>query len=315
MGAITQTDMREYVTETVSLSREKLDRARNQVNYLRDRLADHLDENPEFALVKMLHSGSAAKGTALSTLNDLDVGVYLRPESVSDYELQNVLRYVHDLLVDVYHQMKPYQFSVGRHAVRVSFKTSGLDVDVVPVIPNGESNDRGVIPNAETGGWVETSIPLHLKFIRKRKDQHSNFADLVRLTKWWRNEHELKFKSFLIELIWAYVLDEAIVDSDDLQEALLGFFAYIVRSGLKEPIVFNDYYATSEADLDGEEVQIFGPVNPENNVGEGVGPLRRQALVNAADEALDTASAAMSAHTRGRGQEYYQRLFGVSFRV
>lgn len=315
MGVVTQTDMLDYLENTVNLRREKLNRYRAQVNYLRDRLAAYVDENPEFALVKMLHSGSSAKGTALSNLNDLDVAVYLRPETVSDHELSSVLEYVRNLLVKAYHQMDASQFVVGRHAVHVSFKTSGLDVDVVPVIPNGKADDRGDIPNAETGKWVETSIPLHLQFIRGRKKVHRFFPELVRLTKWWRNEHDLKFKSFLIELIWAHILDRGLVDAGDLQDGLAGFFGYVVRSGLQEPIVFDDYYPASAVDLNGASVQVLDPVNPENNVAGRIDNWRRQAFTNSADEALDLVSAAASAHTKAAANEYYRRLFGVSFRV
>jgi hypothetical protein len=36
------------------------------------------DEVPDYGFVKSLHSGSLAKGTALKTLNDMDVAVYVK---------------------------------------------------------------------------------------------------------------------------------------------------------------------------------------------------------------------------------------------
>lgn len=39
------------------------------------RLEKKIEEDPDYALVKMLHAGSVAKGTALKTVNDLDVAV------------------------------------------------------------------------------------------------------------------------------------------------------------------------------------------------------------------------------------------------
>ena len=45
--------------------------------------------------------------------------------------------------------------------------------------------------------------------IRDRKNQDRNFRTLVRLVKKWRNYAEIEaLKSFLIELIMAYILDE-----------------------------------------------------------------------------------------------------------
>ncbi|MEM5604239.1 nucleotidyltransferase [Bacillus cereus] len=121
--------------------------------------------------MKMLHSGSVRKGTAISTLNDMDVALYVTSAQVGNYKEEEVLQYVRDGLVKIYtrYNMKEEQFSIGHHCVKVSFKGSGLDVDVVPVIPNGEPNDLGHLITQDTGDKVLTSIPLHLEFIRKRK--------------------------------------------------------------------------------------------------------------------------------------------------
>ncbi|MCZ7538030.1 MAG: nucleotidyltransferase domain-containing protein, partial [Acidimicrobiia bacterium] len=51
---------------------------RDQVNRLRTSLEKKIAEDPDYALVKMLHAGSVAKGTALKTVNDLDVAVYVK---------------------------------------------------------------------------------------------------------------------------------------------------------------------------------------------------------------------------------------------
>ena len=44
---------------------------------MRERLESYLGEHPEFSLKKMLLSGSLAKGTALRSLNDIDVACYV----------------------------------------------------------------------------------------------------------------------------------------------------------------------------------------------------------------------------------------------
>ncbi|MGW0103556.1 hypothetical protein, partial [Nocardia sp. NPDC003354] len=60
------------------------DSRRQQVNTLRDKLTSHIAENPGFSLVKMLHAGSVAKGTALRTVNDFDVAVYVRNDEAPE---------------------------------------------------------------------------------------------------------------------------------------------------------------------------------------------------------------------------------------
>lgn len=309
----TDQNLREFLVNVVNLEPDRLARYRDQVRYLREQLTKHVNANPEFGLHKMLHSGSAKKGTAISTLNDMDVAVYLRQGSIQDHELPSVLDYVRDLLIKVYPQMESSQFSVGRHAVMVTFKSTGLCVDVVPVIPNGKPDDRGDLATARTTDWVETSIPLHLKFIKTRRDRHQNFRELVRLTKWWRESQEIRFKSFMIELLWAHVLDTAATTGDDLGEALLAFFGYVIRSELREPVSFRDYY-TSPAECN-DPVKVFDPVNPDNNVASGLDGIRRAALVRACQEAFENLASAQTAHTTGGAREYYQRVFGPRYKV
>ncbi|MGD6869354.1 hypothetical protein ACQCV6_24645 [Bacillus cereus] len=74
----------------------------------------------------MLHSGSVRKGTAISTLNDMDVAVYVKPDKVENYDESQVLNYVHDGLVKVYkkHNMTEDHFRIGQYCVKVSFKDS-----------------------------------------------------------------------------------------------------------------------------------------------------------------------------------------------
>ena len=62
-------------------------------------------------------------------------------------------------------------------------------------------------------GGIETSIPLHLEFAKKRKQaQPNHFAQVVRLVKFWarrmKQERDgFRFKSFMVELILARLSD------------------------------------------------------------------------------------------------------------
>ncbi|WP_280328846.1 hypothetical protein [Nocardia wallacei] len=80
VSKITHGDLVAFADRVVNLSHEEAVDRRKQVNTLRERLTKHIDANPGFALVKMLHAGSVAKGTALLTTNDFDVAVYVRQD-------------------------------------------------------------------------------------------------------------------------------------------------------------------------------------------------------------------------------------------
>lgn len=310
----TNQDLKKFIENKVNVDSEKVKKYRKQVNNLRDNLTDYIKENPDFGLVKMLHSGSVRKGTAISTLNDMDVAVYVKPHKVANYTEEQVLSYIKDGLVKVYkrHNMTEDQFSLGKHCLKVSFKGSGLDVDVVPVIPTGEPNDMGHLIAQDTGERVLTSIPLHLSFIQARKASNPNYATMVRVTKWWRNKNEFKMKSFLIEMIWAHIADKEGI-SDDIVTALQQFFRYIVNTEMKDPIIFEDNYKKSEVSIVEGQANIFDPVNPNNNLGYSLDNIKLERVIDEADEALGFLSLAIQASTKNVAEASLKRIFGTSF--
>src|SRR4051812_45451485 len=167
--------------------------------------------------------------------------------------------------------LKDDQVHPEAHCVRLEYRGSGLNVDVVPVFYEGEADDVGYLITTDTGDRVKTSVKLHREFIKERKDaQLNDFAQVVRLVKWWIRQLKLRdddfrFKSFMAELICAHLADAGL-DMSDYPEALERFFAYIVRSELKERIAFTDYYAVTELPkTSSAEMEIFDPVNAENN--------------------------------------------------
>ena len=195
---------------------------------LRERLEKEIAADPSYGLVKMRHAGSVAKGTALAGVNDLDTAVYVKAAEVPSGGDAQLVPWLAERLYEANTNMARDQFVEELHCVRVNFKGSGLDVDVVPVLYEGEPEDRGYLVRKHTGDRVLTSITLHLKFIRDRKTKYGpEFAELIRITTWWkrvvaRNDEDFKFKSFLIELLWAHLADGGL----DLVRRLRAMDAY-----------------------------------------------------------------------------------------
>ena len=310
-----------FANDKVNLKEDFVKKYREQVNNLREGLESYIVEHPDYDLVKMLHSGSVAKGTALKTLDDMDVAVYLKQSSeINDEDLLNWLI---GRLKEVYPKLKPEQFSCppGSHCVTVLFKGSGLKVDVVPVIYEGDSEDYGYLLTKDTGNRVLTNIPYHLEFIRKRKENNpQHFSQVVRFLKWWVREQKIKdssfsCKSFMIELLCAHLVDNGL-DISDYPRALQKIFAYIHQSGLKERVSFDDYYNKSALPTSTEDViEFFDPVNPVNNVASKYSDEDRLKIVNAARDAVDALAEAHFATTQSRAVEMYQVVFGQSFQI
>lgn len=318
--SVEHSNVASFADSKVNLKREDVKAFRDQVNRLRDRLADYIAEHPDYDLVKMLHSGSVMKGTALKTVNDMDVAVYIRPSEHTAGE-RRLLPWLRDRLQEVYPTMRPEQLTIQHHCVTVSFAGSGLDVDVVPVIADSNGYGDGYLIVKDTGERVRTSIAKHLEFIRLRKaTQPGHFSQVVRLLKWWARQRKLeddafRLKSFLVELVCAKLADDGL-DCSDYSIALERIFAYIVSSALKTRIAFTDNYNASALPAKSSApIEIFDPVNPANNVAARYTEAERSKIVDAAADALDALTEARYATTQGRSVAMWQVVFGPSFRV
>jgi len=314
MSEITHDDIVRFVNERVNLPKGTADEHRGQVNKLRERLEAKIAEDSAFDLIKMLHAGSVAKGTALRTVNDLDVAVYVETGEAPT-EDGELIPWMAERLAEANPNMSPDQFEAQTHCVTINFRGSGLNVDVVPVLYEGAEDDRGWLVRKYTGERVLTSIPLHLEFIRTRKRRYGDdYKQLIRVVKWWKRQQDLRFKSFMIELLWAH-LAAAGTPLVDYPIALEGFFTYIVKSGLKERVFFTDYYsAVSLPASTTGVIEIFDPVNPGNNIAKNYAEADRQAIVTAAHEALDAIGEATYAITKAEAVECWQDILGKGFR-
>lgn len=313
---ITNSDIKAYAAKRINLKADEVTAGRDRVRFLRERLEKHIDDNKGFSLQKMLHAGSVAKGTGLSDLNDMDVAVYVSSESVGNHDL---VLWMTDRLREAYgNTIAADAVQAGTNCPTITF-ASGFSVDVVPVLDEGDGDGKGYLVSKWTGERLLTSIPLHLEFIRARKKQHSDLAQIVRYVKWWIRKHKradpnFKFKSFMAELLVAHLADGG-TDLTDHIEALTAFFEYIVDTRLTERVAFSDYYPASDLPAStGSAIEVFDPVNPDNNVAVHYSTADRVVIVNAAEEALDAITEASFATTKTQAVACWQIVLGTTFK-
>ncbi|MCW2395734.1 MULTISPECIES: CBASS oligonucleotide cyclase [unclassified Sphingobium] len=308
-----------FAQDKVNLPKDWADTYRAQARGLRERLERYLDEHPDFSLKRMQLSGSLAKGTALKTLNDIDVACYVSGAN-APHEISALLDYIAERLRKAYPNFSADQVKPQTYSVTVSFKGSGLDVDVVPILYDGDPQWYGNLVSQEDGSFLKTSIPLHLNFCKKRKQaQEKHFAQVVRLVKYWARRmkaenSDFRFKSFMVELILAKLCDDGL-DFSDYPDALQHFFTYVARTRMREKIVFTDCYAASKVGTFTESVQIIDPVNEVNNVSRLYTGANADLIVDAALEAGDAIDSALYAPTKQETVRYWQKVFGPSFQV
>ena len=312
-------DIASFAQDRVNLPRDKASEYRAQARRLREKLDGYLSENPDFTLKKMLLSGSIAKGTALRSLNDIDLACYISGAD-TPHDVAELLDYLAERLRKAFPNFSPDLVAPQTYSVTVSFRGTGLDVDVVPILYDGDPQWYGRLVSQDNGSFLETSIPLHLEFIGKRKQaQDQHFAQVVRLVKFWA--HRLKdeqpgfrFKSFMIEMILSHLCDKGL-DFSDYPEALQHFFTYVARTDMREKIIFTDYYRPSAVGQFSAPVQVIDPVNAKNNVANLYTATQADAIVEAALDAGDAIDAALAAPTKQETVYYWRKVFGPSFQV
>lgn len=311
-------DILKFAEERVNLPKDKADEYRAQANRLGDRLHGYLAEHPDFSLKRLMVAGSLAKGTALNSLNDIDMAVYISG-SEAPRDIRDLLSYLAEKLRKAFPNLKPEQVQPQTYSVTVSFIGTGLNVDVVPILYYGDKSWKGNLVSQDDGSFLETSIPMHLDFSKKRKSAHPrHYAQVVRLVKFWarrmKQEQEgFRFKSFMIELILAHLADQG-VDFSDYPEALQHFFTYLARTNLKELIVFEDNYSASSVPALSHPVKIIDPVNSANNVAKLYTSSNASLISEAALDAGDAIDAALAATTKELTVYYWQKVFGPSFK-
>ena len=312
-------DIAKFAQDSVNLPKDKSTEYRAQARRLREKLDKYLSENPNVTLKKILLSGSLAKGTALRSINDIDMACYISGAD-TPRDVTALLNYLIERLREAFPNFSQDQVTTQTYSVTVSFRGTGLDVDVVPILYDGDPQWRGKLVSQDDGSFLETSIPLHLEFINKRKmAQEPHFAQVVRLIKFWahgvkKEQPNFRFKSFMIEMILSHLCDQGL-DLSDYPEALQHFFTYVASTGMREKIVFTDYYLASAVEQFSDPVQVIDPVNPKNNVASLYTTAHADSIVDAALDAGDAIDAALAAPTKQKTVYYWQKVFGHSFQV
>lgn len=318
MAHIQHTHLASFGEGKVNLKKAEVDRQRAEVNDLRDRIEQEIKDSPGYGLVKALHAGSVAKGTALSRGGDRDLAVYVRAENAPG-DTPGLVVWVRDRVASACTGMEGVTVAANTNCVEVVLPSS-LKVDVVPVLYEDEPNDIGYLIRKHSGRRLKTSVRQHLDFIRDRKQKYPNLAQLIRFTKWWAHEvrdrnPDFKCKSFMLELIWIHLADKGRVDMDDYVLALEGFFAFVAHGGFNEQIAFTDFLPFSQLpDRGRKPIQVLDPVNFDNNVAERYKEVDRTALEEAAAKAYDTISTAHYEPVPDDAEALWQAIMGRTFR-
>jgi hypothetical protein len=312
---LTDAQINAFVSKVLHLGPGKRKEYIAQVDFLIERLRKKINSDSSFHVKGFKKTGSLVKGTVLKPRGDdgvdADIAVFLDLSEAEKADIDKLHEIILDLLIAVYPTKKREDFQVQPRTLGLHFRESGLDVDLVPVIPIAGEPGFGWQPSSQGGDPVKTNIQAQLDFIESRKTADLRFKTIVRLLKKWRNVQELdKLRSFVIELIVAHLYDQDGVVSS-LESGLKRFFLYVAQSGLEEPIIFPENGTVTE--FPSEPVVILDPVNSENNVTMRLTEAERAEIAGAAESAWSTIEAASWKETKGDTLDLWKEVMGRSF--
>lgn len=313
---LTDSQMNYFVNNRLKLPKGKRAEYLAQVDHLIESFTAAANGDKVIDIKKFLKTGSLRKGTVLRPKGDFgvdaDVAVFLNTNGASQYDLANLNARIRKLLIKIYPTKKPEDFTIQPRTLGIEFRVSGLEMDLVPVVPIDGRGDYGWQPSSQGASPVKTSVTKQLEFIRTRKDGYANFTALVRLLKFWRNFQELddSLRSFTIELIVSHLQDARGVPPS-LEDGLLRFFLYVAESQLKTPITFKGCDTPKAFPKD--RVVILDPCNADNNVARRITDQECKAIIEKCLGAWETLSYARNYDGKTHTLELWKEIFGRSF--
>jgi hypothetical protein len=167
--------------------------------------------------------GSAARGTAITPIRDLDFVVELEGISLDRSRTQPRVRTVLEnlaSLVRVYYCRDEAYVRVQGHSVRLCFENDAIQLDLVPSLRSNSDPEGRFVPDWKAAKWIHSDPFAHRNRAEQLNgDSGGRFAQVVRTLKWWTTDFDREGlpKSILLESMAA---DNMAVSAPTLAQAL-----------------------------------------------------------------------------------------------
>ena len=316
-----------HFVNKIKLQRDNMPKYRDQLNNLKSRLENKIkdDDSNGLKVTKYLLAGSWKKHTILKATGDNPIDIDLVLFVTGNDNIQNDLKKLHDYLVEYLQEIYPTKdihrdvdAEGNTKSITIRFKSSGLEVDIVPVVPLSEPENYVWQPQRGGGGKYLTSIKNHLDFSLNLRKANPSYTSIVRILKSWKNYKELKpygneggISSYAIELIVAF-LDKTKGVESNIEEALIRFFQFVSEPTFPEihfshAIYSIPYYNTP--------IYIADDTNNENNAARKINNSKWEEIREEANEAFDTLNLAQERNNEGDTISDWKIVFGPTFNI
>ncbi len=233
------------------LEEEKITQTEKNIRKIRKEIKDflvaHYRRNGKD--VDYIYSGSLAKGTAIKSKYDIDIGIIFNNK---DFEtLEEMFFDVKEVLEEKYGNVNVREQNVS---IRVNY--NGYEIDVVPCrkINEDDSMDVYLYINRDDNNRIKSNLERHVEIVRDFKDR-----DVIKLLKIWRYRKKFKFKSFALELLAIRALgNEELQGLDKKFKCVLEFIKNnIDEIRLEDPANTNNNLMDSITQKSKDEIKKF----------------------------------------------------------
>ncbi|GAB4015182.1 hypothetical protein GCM10028808_39850 [Spirosoma migulaei] len=317
-----------HFIDKIKLQPENMGKYRDQIANLKKRLEAKIGEDDSHGLkvTKYIIGGSWKKHTILKPTGDNPIDIDLLLFVEGDSNIQNDLKKLYEFIVgyleSIYPQKdirKDFDAQGNTKSVTITFSGTGLEVDIVPVVPLENLPDYVWQPSRRGGKKYITSVTKQLAFSLTKRKQNSSYTAIVRAIKWWKNYKELYptddepgLSSFAIELITAY-LDEQYGVEENIEEGIIRFFQFLSTATF--PIISFEGAINNVPKSFDPPIFVSDNTNNENNVARRMTEDKWAEIVSEAEEAFDTLNMAIARNNEGDTIQEWKSIFGPTFNI
>jgi predicted nucleotidyltransferase len=205
-------------------------------------------------LAAITPSGSFAKGTANRSGTDIDIFVSLTSNT------RETLKEVYNKL---FARLSEAGFKPRRQNVSLGIKVDGFDVDVVPAKRQDAYSEDHSLYRSKADTWTKTNVARHIAVV-----SGCGFRDEIRILKLWRNQRNLDFPSFYLEL------------------SIIEAMGNTYRAGLSANVLACLMYLRDRF----PSARIIDPANTNNILSDEVSVIGKAMITRAAKAALSAST-------------------------
>lgn len=195
-------------------------------------------------------SGSFAKRTANLSGTDIDFFVSLRPD------VRQNLKEIYETLFDA---LDAGGLHPRRQNVSIGVMVDGYSVDLVPAKQQSPLSEYHSLYRSKADTWTQTNVAIHIEQVSL-----SNRVREIRILKLWRDQYQLEFPSFYLELVTIKALQNA--------RHLLSENVLTVLSYLRDDFV---------------GARFVDPANTNNIISDDLSSTEKEMIALAADAAVN----------------------------